>query len=49
MYYKGIEEAFCSKRLYSSIIDLSVIKAEGCNKAICNLDKFEHRLNAVYA
>ena len=45
---KGLA-AICSKRSYSSSIDLSTIKADGCKEAICTLDQSEHQLNATYA
>ena len=41
--------AIFSKRSYSSSIDLSTIKVEGCKEAMCTLDQSEHRLNATYA
>ena len=41
--------AIFSKCSYSSSIDLSTIKAEGCKEAICTLDQSEHLLSATYA
>ena len=41
--------AFSSSLLYSSIMDLSVIKASLCNEIIWTFSQEEHLLRATYA